>query len=109
MLEPYGAGNPRPKFLAAGVKAEAARLIGTGDPQRHMDFRVRQGETTIRAVAWGMADRLDELMSAGGACCLAFTPKINEWNGYRKIELQVIDLTTRQDGRVGVICWGLGS
>ncbi len=91
-LEPYGAGNPKPKFLAAGLKAEAARLIGTGEVQRHMDFRVRQGETTIRCVAWGMADRLEELMSAGGDCCVAFTPKINEWRGYKNIELQVIDL-----------------
>ena len=27
------AGNPKPKFLAAGLKVESARLIGTGDPQ----------------------------------------------------------------------------
>ncbi len=91
-LEPYGAGNPRPKFLASGLTAEAARLIGTGEVQRHMDFRVRQGETTMRCVAWGMADRMEELMSAGGDCCVAFTPKINEWRGYKNIELQVIDL-----------------
>ena len=91
-LEPYGAGNARPKFLAAGLKVEAVRLIGQGEVQRHMDFRVRQGETVIRCVAWGMADRMEELMSAGGDCCLAFTPKINEWKGSKKIELQVIDL-----------------
>jgi single-stranded-DNA-specific exonuclease len=91
-LEPYGAGNPRPKFLVSGLKAEGARLIGKGEVQRHLDFRVRQGETTLRCVAWGMADRIEELMSADGNCCLAFTPKINEWNGYKKVELQVIDL-----------------
>jgi single-stranded-DNA-specific exonuclease len=91
-LEPYGAGNPKPKFLASGLKAEFARLIGTGEVQKHMDFRVRQGETAIRCVAWNMADRLEELMSAGGDCCLAFTPKINEWKGNKKLELQVVDL-----------------
>lgn len=91
-LEPYGAGNSRPKFLAAGLKVEEVRLIGTGEEKRHMDFRVRQGETLFRCVAWGMADRMEELKSAGGDCCLAFTPKINEWRGYKKIELQVIDL-----------------
>ena len=31
-------------------------------------------------------------MSAGGDCCLAFTPKVNEWKGRRKIEMQVVDL-----------------
>lgn len=91
-LEPYGAGNPKPKFLAAGLKVEGARKIGTGDVQRHMDFRVRQGETVLRAVAWNMAERLEELTSANGDCCLAFTPKVNAWRGEHRIELQVIDL-----------------
>ncbi|MFO0822077.1 MAG: single-stranded-DNA-specific exonuclease RecJ [Gemmataceae bacterium] len=91
-LEPYGAGNPRPRFLAAGLKAEGARLIGTGETKKHLDFRVRQGETTMRCVAWNMSDRMEELLSADGDCCLAFTPKVNEWRGNRKIELQVTDL-----------------
>jgi len=90
-LEPYGADNPRPKFLASGLTIEGVpRRMGTGE--RHLNFRVRQGGTTVRAVAWGMGDRLDELMSAGGACCLAFTPRVNEWNGFRSVEMQVDDL-----------------
>lgn len=100
-LEPYGAGNAKPKFLAAGVKAEGARLIGSGEVPKHMDFRVRQGDTVLRCVAWNMADRLDELMSAGGDCCLAFTPRINEWNGNRRIELQVIDLKPGKTAPLG--------
>ncbi|MDB5312282.1 MAG: recJ [Gemmataceae bacterium] len=100
-LEPYGAQNPKPKFLASGLKAEAVRRIGSGEVQRHMDFRVRQGETTLRCVAWGMADRMDELVSAGGDCCLAFTPKVNEWRGERKIELHVIDLKPGQSVQLG--------
>lgn len=90
-LEPYGAANPRPKFLAAGVKAEAARAIGSGEVKRHLDFRARQGSIAYRCVAWGMADRLEELLSAGGDCCIAFTPRVNEWNGMFRIELVVHD------------------
>jgi single-stranded-DNA-specific exonuclease len=100
-LEPYGAGNPKPKFLASGLKAEGARLIGAGEVQKHMDFRVRQGQTSLRCVAWNMADRMEELMSAGGDCCLAFTPRVNEWNGNRKLELQVIDLKPGQTVALG--------
>jgi len=100
-LEPYGAGNPKPKFLASGLKAEGARLIGTGEVQKHMDFRVRQGETTMRCVAWNMADRLEELTSGNGDCCIAFTPRINEWKGNRKIELQIIDLKPGKTATLG--------
>lgn len=91
-LEPYGAGNAKPKFLASGLKVEVPRLMGQGEAKRHLSFRARQGDTVIRCVAWNMAERLDELMSAGGDCCVAFTPKINEWNGNKSLELQVIDL-----------------
>ena len=100
-LEPYGAGNPKPKFLAAGLKVESPRLIGTVEPKKHLDFRVRQGDTVFRCVAWNMAERMEELMSAGGDCCIAFTPKINEWKGNRRIELQIADLKAGKSAPLG--------
>lgn len=90
-LEPYGSANRRPLFLAGGLQvAEEPKRIGGGE--RHISFRVRQQGTTLRAVAFGMAERLDELMSMDGQCCLAFTPRLNEWNGFRRVELEVVDL-----------------
>lgn len=89
-LEPYGADNPRPRFLATDLQIEEEpRKIGNGE--RHLSFRVRQGETVMRAVAWGMAERLDDLMSEQGRCCLAFTPRINEWQGLNRVEIEVTD------------------
>jgi single-stranded-DNA-specific exonuclease len=89
-LEPYGSGNRRPLFLAGGLQVVGGPTrIGNGE--RHMSFRVKQQGATLRAVAFGMADRLDELMSMDGHCCMAFTPRINEWNGFRKVELEVVD------------------
>lgn len=89
-LEPYGAQNPRPRFLAGDVRVVGEpRKIGAGE--RHVSFRAKQGGTTLRAVAWGLADRVEELMSAAGQCCLAFTPRINEWNGVRTVEIEVTD------------------
>jgi single-stranded-DNA-specific exonuclease len=89
-LEPYGSANSRPLLLAGGLElADEPRKMGGGE--RHLNFRVRQGETQLRAVAFGMADRIEELMSGGGHCCLAFTPKINDWNGRRSVELEVVD------------------
>ena len=63
-LEPYGAENHKPVLLAGGLEivGEPKRM---GGGERHMSFRVRQGATTMRAVAFGMADRLDELMADG--------------------------------------------
>jgi single-stranded-DNA-specific exonuclease len=89
-LEPYGADNPRPRFLAGGLEivGEPRRI---GKDERHLNFRVKQGGTSIRAVAWGMGERLDELVSADRKCCVAFTPRVNEWQGHRTIEMEVTD------------------
>ncbi|QEL13609.1 single-stranded-DNA-specific exonuclease RecJ [Limnoglobus roseus] len=89
-LEPYGADNPKPRFLATALTIEGTpRRMGQGE--RHLSFRVRQGTTLIRAVAFGMGDRFDELMSAGGKCSLVFSPRLNEWQGYRSVEIEVTD------------------
>jgi single-stranded-DNA-specific exonuclease len=99
-LEPYGAENPRPRFLAAGLRVDGTpRRIGGGE--RHLSFRVRQGGGSVRAVAFGMGERLDELMSAGGDCCLAFTPRVNEWQGYRSVEVEVVDLAAGRQPNLG--------
>ena len=99
-LEPYGADNRRPLFLAGGLRVQGEpRKIGGGE--RHLSFRVSQQGTTLRAIAWSMADRAEELMSAGGACCLAFTPKRNEWQGYTSIDLEVTDFQPAAEARLG--------
>jgi single-stranded-DNA-specific exonuclease len=99
-LEPYGAANRRPLFLAGGLQIKGEpRKIGGGE--RHLSFRVAQQGVNLRAIAWNMADRAEELMSAGGACCLAFTPKLNEWQGWRSIDLEVADFQPGARARLG--------
>ncbi|HEY7152316.1 MAG TPA: single-stranded-DNA-specific exonuclease RecJ [Gemmataceae bacterium] len=99
-LEPYGAENRRPLFLAGGLQVKGEpRKVGAG--QRHLSFRVAQQGTILKAIAWSMAERVEELMSAGGACCLAFTPKLNEWQGWRSIDLEVTDFQAGAQARLG--------
>lgn len=99
-LEPYGAENVRPRFLAGGLEivGEPRRI---GVEERHLSFRVKQNGAAVRAVAWGMGPRLDELMSGGRRVCLAFTPKVNEWNGNKTIELEVSDFQAGAEARLG--------
>lgn len=99
-LEPYGASNPRPKFLATHLSIDGTpKKMGEGE--HHLSFRVRQGDTKMRAVAFGMGDRLEELMSAGGSCCLAFSPQLNEWEGRRSVEMHVLDLRPGKQVELG--------
>lgn len=90
-LQPHGFGNRRPLFLTGGLRlASEPRKVGGGE--RHLSFRVKQDTgPTFKAIAFGMAERLEELTSAEGRCCLVYTPKINHWNGASSIDLEILD------------------
>ncbi len=99
-LEPYGAGNPRPRFLAGPLQVVGEpRRVGKGE--RHLQFRVRQQGTVFPTIAFNLADRVEELMSAGGQCCLVFTPAFNVWQGRRSIQLEVADFQPGPQTRLG--------
>ncbi len=98
-LAPYGAGNPPPVLLADRLQVVGApKRVGNGE--RHLAFRVRQEGRTMKAVAFGKADRVQELMSEGGQVSLAFTPRLNEWQGMRSTEIEVKDFQAGPDARL---------
>lgn len=99
-LEPYGADNPKPKFLAGGLQIVGEPKV-MGVDGRHLNFRLAQGETKIRAVGWGMGSRLEELKSGGGHCCVAFTPRKNDFQGRTSIEVEVHDFQPNEVAKLG--------
>ena len=89
-MEPFGSGNPAPVLLADDLQIVGEpKVVGNGE--RHLSFRVQQESKVIKAIAFNFVDRARDLMSAGGRCCLAFTPKLNEWNGFKSVEIEVKD------------------
>jgi single-stranded-DNA-specific exonuclease len=89
-LEPFGSDNRRPLFLSAGLQVVGSpSLVGGG--HRHLNFKVRQANTIFKAIAFSLGERVEELMSERGQCSLVFTPRLSEWNGSRRIELEVVD------------------
>ncbi|MEO0475412.1 MAG: single-stranded-DNA-specific exonuclease RecJ [Planctomycetota bacterium] len=89
-LAPFGRGNPKPRLMLEGLLLDrpAQRMGGQG---RHLSMQLRQGNRTIRAVAWGMGERAESL-PAGAVIDVVFQPAINEWRGNRSAELHVLDL-----------------
>jgi single-stranded-DNA-specific exonuclease len=99
-LEPHGAGNPAPVLLADRLQVVGEpKRVGNGE--RHLAFRVRQEGRTLKAIAFGMADRVQELMSESGQISMVFTPRLNEWQGMRSIEMEVKDFQAGADARLG--------
>jgi single-stranded-DNA-specific exonuclease len=76
------------------------RRVGKGE--RHLRFRVRQEpQGSFPAIAFNLADRVNDLMSAGGQCCLVFSPTFNEWQGWRSLQLEVVDFQPGTRARLG--------
>ncbi|MGQ3686382.1 MAG: single-stranded-DNA-specific exonuclease RecJ [Candidatus Loosdrechtia sp.] len=90
-LSPYGESNPVPIFAAKNVKIVGQpRRIGSKG--QHLSFYVKQEDVAIRAIAFGMGERIDRIKQNGRACSLAFTVKLNNWMDCDNLELEVKDI-----------------
>ncbi|MEQ1828270.1 MAG: single-stranded-DNA-specific exonuclease RecJ [Pirellula sp.] len=89
-LAPFGASNPRPILVASNVElSEPAKAMGAGE--RHMSGRFVQYGSVMRGVAFGQAEWIEPLNSHQGQIDIAFRPNINEFNGMKRVELQLLD------------------
>ena len=55
-LEPFGTGNPVPRFLASGVRLEAVEPVGKDGS--HARLRLADGRSHLEAIAFGRAEEL---------------------------------------------------
>jgi single-stranded-DNA-specific exonuclease len=63
--------------------------MGEGD--RHLSIRVRQNGTILRAIAFGRGEWAEELQTHRGPFAISFAPVISTFNGFNRVELQLID------------------
>ena len=84
---PFGPMNMNPVFAAYGVQ-ETGRSIKVGN--NHVRMSLKQGKTTISAIAFGMADLFEEVRHR--PFDIAFVLREEEWRGQTVISLQIKDM-----------------
>jgi single-stranded-DNA-specific exonuclease len=90
LLSPFGQDNRRPVFATTRVElAEPPRKMGEGE--RHLSLRVRQHNTTLRAIAFSRGEWAEPIAQLGGPFSICFAPCINRFRGSESVELQLID------------------
>ncbi len=87
-LEPYGSGNLRPVFALLGAKLELVQPVGQN---RHLKLRLSQGTTCFEAIYFSV-DLENFHLRPGDRVDAAFHLQINEFHGYRHVQLQILDL-----------------
>jgi single-stranded-DNA-specific exonuclease len=90
-LEPFGPGNPEPRFAMADVRVERLTPLRGG----HLRCALVDAQgRSLRAVAWRASDTDlgRRLEAAGGTLHAAGRLKADDWNGRASVELEIEDL-----------------
>ncbi|MGN6371058.1 MAG: DHHA1 domain-containing protein [Phycisphaerae bacterium] len=89
-LEPFGRGNPTPRFLVENVRLTAPprRVGSTG---AHLQLTVARGNRVARCIAFKMGD-LEPQLPVGTDLHLVVEPKIDCFNGHTRVDLVVCDI-----------------
>ncbi len=89
-LSPFGEGNPNPIFMGRSLKVLDSRIVGG----HHLRLRVRQEGRPLEAIGFAMAGWHP---LEGKTINMLFTPELNRWDGYDRIQLRIIDLEMATD------------
>ena len=94
LLEPTGFGNPQPLFLLRKARITGRRLVGRDGG--HLKLRLAgDGGHALDAIAFRQGPQSDQLPSQVD---LVFQLERNDWNGRRRLQLNVQDMRPAHDG-----------
>lgn len=89
-FEPFGEGNPKPKFLALDL--EVAGFVGVGNGAKHLRLMLNQGNVRNRKTIGFCFGEWCERLKVGDKIDLVFEVGLDEWNGRRELQLKIVDL-----------------
>ncbi len=88
-LEPYGMGNPGPKFINRLIKPLYPKSIGAEG--KHLKLTLQQKDHRAEGIAFNLGPLNQELVGAD-KIDIIYSPEINEYNGTRRIQLNIKDV-----------------
>ena len=97
-LEPFGNANELPVFMIKG--AGVSDVFFMGQKNQHMRFTaVFPGGVSFKCVLFGNAGEYRKLILSGSYVTLYGSIGINEWNGYRNVQMNLISIEDDRENR----------
>jgi single-stranded-DNA-specific exonuclease len=91
-MEPFGIGNQEPVFLAKNVIVSDLKIVGNGSKHWKLSLRSVSGSPKIfDAIGFSLATKFPDLKK-DDKIEMVFNIQEDEWNGNKKIQLNLIDL-----------------
>ncbi len=87
-MEPFGPDNMRPLFVAKNVYDTGYSKLAK---EAHISFNITQGSQYIKGIGYNMAEHI-ALVKSGKPFDIVFQLQLNEWQGTKTVQLQVLDL-----------------
>jgi single-stranded-DNA-specific exonuclease len=91
-FEPCGYGNPAPLLASRGLRVNDWRTVG--GEGKHLKLSVTDGRVTQDAIAFGQAQQW--VAQHPAMVDMAYTVEWNEWNGQRRVQLNVKSIEASQ-------------
>ncbi|QXM05342.1 single-stranded-DNA-specific exonuclease RecJ [Crassaminicella indica] len=96
-IEPYGMGNEKPYFLIRQIKVDNNKeKVVMGKNHEHLRLRgvseKYHDSTEILAVGFGLAENYVNELNCPEIVDIVGFPNINEWNGYKNMQLMIRDM-----------------
>ena len=95
-LEPCGAGCPRPVFFLRALTVEQLTEVGGS---KHLKLKLRHGRHHFNGIFFSM-NRQRSAISEGDSVEIAFSPQINEYRGFRSVQLSLVDIRPDEKTRM---------
>ena len=86
-MEPFGAGNPCPKFLFSNVEVKNCRTVG--DDGKHLKMAVSIEKRCWDAIGFGLGNNKDYLTDNSSKLDIIAALEENEWMGIKKIQFNI--------------------
>ncbi|NBW82615.1 single-stranded-DNA-specific exonuclease RecJ [bacterium] len=90
-LEPFGAENPRPKWLIRRVKLGHSKRIGQAPNSKHARVWL-DDSASAPLTAFGLASEIEQFVASKEVVDLVVEGRLSRWGGRVKPELRIIDL-----------------
>ncbi len=87
LLEPFGHENPSPILYCDAIQLWPPKVVG----KFHLKLFLEQGDRMLEGIAFGLADRKDQIPHKNMPLRIAFTPQINMFLNKASIQLLIKD------------------
>lgn len=94
MLQPFGRGNPEPLFCSRPLRVQRHKVFK--EEHVYLDLRDERAGRSISGKAWRQAHVLGPEIT-GKIVRLAFTPRLNNYDGLISIDLNIHDLRVMRE------------